>query len=124
MRTYSVEPLAPAHLLRCDRCGRPVGAVPDPHAPGGGRLTAQQAARQFPELVNDVTLHELVCGQSERGEPVPCLTCGRRGGRFRGCCRSCYNGHLLAVARGEATWQALAREGRAALLRTPKRVKS
>jgi hypothetical protein len=91
-----------------------VGAVPGPQAPGAGRLTAQQAARQFPDLVNDVTVHELVCGHAEAGETAPCLTCRRRAARSRGCCRTCYNRHLLAVARGETTWEDLEQQGRAA----------
>jgi hypothetical protein len=95
-----------------------VGTVPGPYAANAKGLTARQAARDFPQLVNDVTVHELVCGLPEVGGRAPCLTCRRGVAQARGCCRTCYLRHRLAVARSETTWDGLAREGRVAPQRT------
>jgi hypothetical protein len=61
---YSQDPLHPDRL-RCDRCGRPVGAVGGKEFPGVEGLTAHQVREYFPEAAPDVGVHEAVCGWEE-----------------------------------------------------------
>ena len=60
MSTYSPDRVMP-NLLRCDRCRRIVASILRPYTRDAVQLTAHEAAQRFPELVNDLTVHELEC---------------------------------------------------------------
>jgi hypothetical protein len=72
MATFSVDSLHPGRVV-CDGCGAAVGPI-DPCAepmgdPPPWGLTAEQAARRWPELAEEVGRHEALC--LYRSGPLP-----------------------------------------------------